>query len=136
MQLPTPTLRPDREWHGQRFVFSQAKNAEWETAHEANAPATDSSNSTTATTTHAVRVRSGWEVRDTGVAANTNNVASVRVLRPTNTTPVEGEAVVCSADVYFLFVVVGGSNAIIIQCGGDEDGDDVISRFLMFDDSE
>ena len=98
MQLPTSTLRPDREWHGQRFVFSQAKDAVWQSASEE----TNSSSSTVCA------VRQGWEVRDTGVAANTKSVASVRVLRPTENAPAEGASVVCSADVYFLFVVVGG----------------------------
>ena len=33
MTLPTPHLRPDREWQGQRFVHNLAKDADWRPAH-------------------------------------------------------------------------------------------------------
>lgn len=59
MTLPTPHLRPDREWQGQRFVHNVGKGAEW----------------------HPFRIP-GFVARDTTIAANTRNVAGVQVARP------------------------------------------------------
>ena len=59
MALPTPYLRPDREWEGQRFVHSLAKDGVF-------AP-------------HRI---AGFEARDTTIAANTRGVAGVVVARP------------------------------------------------------
>lgn len=59
MELPTPTRRPEREWDGQRFVHSLAKDAMWKSW----------------------RIP-GFEARDTGIAAGTQGVASVCVVRP------------------------------------------------------
>jgi quercetin dioxygenase-like cupin family protein len=58
MELPTPTLRPDREWEGQRFVHNQAKDAVWQPARLA-----------------------GLMARDTTIATNTRNYAGVQVMR-------------------------------------------------------
>lgn len=59
MTLPTQTERPEREWAGQRFVHSLAKDGVF-------AP---------------FRVP-GFEARDTTIDANTKGVASVMVARP------------------------------------------------------
>ena len=59
MELPTAQERPDREWQGQRFVHSLAKDGVF-------AP---------------FRIP-GFEARDTTINANTKGVASVMVARP------------------------------------------------------
>ncbi|MBO6541391.1 MAG: cupin domain-containing protein [Rhizobiaceae bacterium] len=59
MELPTPDERPDREWDGQRFVHSLAKEGVFEP----------------------FRVP-GFEARDTTINDNTKGVASVLVARP------------------------------------------------------
>jgi quercetin dioxygenase-like cupin family protein len=59
MTLPTPTLRPDREWDGQRFVHSLAKDGAFQP----------------------FRIP-GFKARDTTINANTKGVASVMVARP------------------------------------------------------
>lgn len=85
MPLPTPHLRPDREWAGQRFVHSLAKDATWTPWR-----------------------LPGFEVRDTGIGAGTKGLATVRVARP-----VEGgdkdAGVVAShtSDILFTFVLTG-----------------------------
>jgi quercetin dioxygenase-like cupin family protein len=58
MTLPTPTIDPDRNFGGQRFVFSQGEGAEWRPW------------------THP-----GFEYRDTGIGAATAGVASAHVVR-------------------------------------------------------
>lgn len=81
MTLPTPHLRPDREWAGQRFVFNQAKGAVF-------APADIP----------------GFVARDTTIAANTGNLASVLVLRRG-----AGDTVwrAHDTDIHFTFVMEG-----------------------------
>ncbi len=81
MELPTPHLRPDREWDGQRFVYNQAKDAEW------------------------VPFRlPGYICRDTTIAENTKGVAGVQVVR-------KGQGEPCWAshdsDIHFTFVMSG-----------------------------
>lgn len=78
MELPTPHLRPDREWQGQRFVFNQAEGAEW----------------------LPFRVP-GFICRDTTIAANTKDVAGVQVVRRG-----EGDPVWTSHDTDILFTFV------------------------------
>ena len=56
--LPTPHLRQDREWQGQRFVFNQAKGAQWQ---DFRIP--------------------GFVARDTTINRNTKGVADVKVVR-------------------------------------------------------
>jgi quercetin dioxygenase-like cupin family protein len=82
MQLPTPALRPDREWQGQRFVFNQGVKGTFEP--------------------HRIP---GFEARDTTIHANTRGVASVMVARPTG-----GEVpwVRHEGDILFGFVMAGG----------------------------
>ena len=59
MELPTAQERPEREWQGQRFVHSLAKDGVFEP----------------------FRIP-GFEARDTTINANTRGVASVMVARP------------------------------------------------------
>ncbi len=59
MVLPTPHVRPEREWDGQRFVHSLAKDGVF--------------------VPHRIP---GFEARDTMIAANTRGVAGVVVARP------------------------------------------------------
>jgi len=56
--LPTPDLRPDRLFEGQRFVRHTAANAVWEPWRLA-----------------------GFESRDTGIGAGTDGLAAVRIVR-------------------------------------------------------
>ncbi len=80
--LPTDTLRPDREWQGQRFVHNVGARGRF-------AP---------------FRIP-GFEARDTTIAANTQGVASVMVARPTGQ-PAPWTA--HDADILFSFVMAGG----------------------------
>jgi quercetin dioxygenase-like cupin family protein len=82
MTLPTPHLRPEREWQGQRFVHNVAEGAIW-------AP---------------FRVP-GFEARDTTIALNTKDVASVMVARPVRGTP---PATRHDSDIHFTYVMSGG----------------------------
>lgn len=81
MTLPNPTVNPDREWEGQRFVHNIGTTGQF-------AP---------------FRIP-GFEARDTTINANTKGVASVMVARPTGTpapwTTHEG-------DILFTFVMSG-----------------------------
>ena len=81
MELPTPHLRPDREWDGQKFVFNTADGAAW----------------------GPFRVP-GYSCRDTTINANTKGVASVQVVRPSG-----GETVWArhDTDILFAFVMSG-----------------------------
>lgn len=81
MELPTPHLRPDRAWQGQRFVFNEGAKAEWT---DARLP--------------------GFISRDTTIAANTKNVAGVNVIRKGEGTPVWAAH---DADIHFTFVMEG-----------------------------
>ncbi len=82
MTLPTPHLRPDREWDGQRFVHDIGKQG---TFQPFRLP--------------------GFVARDTTINANTRGVASVMVARPdggeTRWTSHDG-------DILFTFVMNGG----------------------------
>lgn len=81
MELPTPHLRPEREWDGQRFVFNQAKDAVWKPYHVP-----------------------GFKARDTTIAENTKAVAGVQVLRRGDGAP---EWMRHDADIHFTFVMEG-----------------------------
>lgn len=83
MTLPTPHLRPEREWGGQRFVYNRAQGAEW----------------------RAFRLP-GFICRDTTIAANTKGVAGVEVVRPApqgGTSPWAAH----DTDIHFTFVMAG-----------------------------
>ena len=81
MTLPTPELRPDREWAGQKFVHNVGGRAEWHP--------------------HA---RAGFISRDTTIAENTKGVAGVQVLRP-GKGPTDWAQ--HEADIHFTFVMAG-----------------------------
>ena len=81
MTLPTPHLRPDREWQGQKFVFNEVSKAEWTGAK-----------------------LPGFIARDTTIATNTNNVAGVQVLKRGQGDPVWAKH---NADIHFTFVMTG-----------------------------
>ncbi len=80
--LPTPHLRPEREWEGQRFVHNLAAGAVW-----------------------APYRLPGFIARDTTIAANTRDVAGVQVLRRGNGQPAWTRH---DADILFSFVMAGG----------------------------
>ena len=81
MELPTPQLRPEREWAGQRFVHNQADQARWEPAR-----------------------LSGFVARDTTIAANTQDTAGVKVMKRGQGTP---EWASHDADIHFTYVMSG-----------------------------
>ncbi len=81
MDLPTPNLRPDREWQGQRFVHNVGAKADWGT----------------------FRLQ-GYEARDTTVTANTKGVAGVQVVRKSQGSP---EWTAHESDILFGFVMNG-----------------------------
>lgn len=78
MTLPTPHLRPEREWQGQRFVHNLAKDANWQ---DFRLP--------------------GFVARDTTIAENTKGVAGVQVVRRG-----QGDTVWTSHDTDILFTFV------------------------------
>ncbi|MGQ0563801.1 MAG: cupin domain-containing protein [Gemmobacter sp.] len=82
MALPTPELRPDREWQGQRFVHNVGS-----------------------TGVFAPFRLPGFAARDTTIAANTGGVASVMVARPDGW---KTEVTRHDADILFTFVMAGG----------------------------
>lgn len=96
MALPTPHLRPDREWEGQRFVHDLARRAAWRP--------------------HRLR---GYESRDTGIAAATKGVAGVEVVRRGEGAPGWASH---DADILFGFVIAGslvleGEGAAPLEAG-------------------
>ncbi|WP_085864874.1 cupin domain-containing protein [Pseudooctadecabacter jejudonensis] len=82
MILPTPHLRPDREWQGQRFVHNVGKDADWTPAR-----------------------LSGFTSRDTTINAATKSVAGVNVLRKSDA---DAQWARHDADIHFTFVMSGG----------------------------
>lgn len=83
MELPTPHIRPDREFQGQCFCHHQLKKAVWEKW-----------------------ATPGFEYRETGIYKTTNGVASVQVVRPFDT-DVKPQWVNHKADIYFTFIMQG-----------------------------
>lgn len=81
MTLPTPHLRPDREWDGQRFVHNTAREARWQPSR-----------------------LPGFEARDTTIAEHTRDVATVMVHRPGDGAP---EWAVHDAGILFGYVMSG-----------------------------
>ena len=80
MELPTPHLRPEREWDGQKFVHNVAEGAVW----------------------RPFRIP-GFKCRDTTIAANTKGVAGVEVVRPDGVAPWTTH----DGDILFTFVMGG-----------------------------
>lgn len=81
MQLPTPQLRPDREWQGQRFVHNVGADAPW----------------------HPFRLP-GFIARDTTINEATKSVAGVQVVRRGTGAP---QWATHDADIHFTFVMEG-----------------------------
>jgi quercetin dioxygenase-like cupin family protein len=85
MTLPTPHLRPDRQWQGQRFVHNLAAGAAW-----------------------APHRLPGFIARDTTIAANTGGVAGVQVVRPDPEAPPRtGVWARHQTDILFAYVIAG-----------------------------
>lgn len=85
MELPTPHLRPDREWEGQKFVHHQADAAPWQPFR-----------------------LPGFVARDTTIAANTKDVAGVMVARPDGTaSPSPSPWAWHGCDIHFTYVMQG-----------------------------
>ena len=82
MALPTPTIRSDRLFGGQRFCRSEAASAVWQ----------------------AWRVP-GFVARDTGITEATGGVASVGVVRPQGR--IERVETTHASDILFTFVLAG-----------------------------
>ena len=80
MTLPTPQLRPDRLWQGQRFVHNIGATGDFA----------------------AFRIP-GFQARDTSINAATGGTASVVVVRPTGTAPWTRH----QGDILFTFVMSG-----------------------------
>ena len=91
MELPTPHLRPDREWQGQRFVFNQAESAQWRPFR-----------------------LPGFVCRDTTIADNTKGVAGVQVIRRG-----DGTTAWASHDTDILFTYVMGGTVTLEGEGRD-----------------
>ncbi len=81
IELPTQTVDPHRDFDGQRFSFDRAVDTPW----AEHAP--------------------GWEQRTTGIAAATNGLAAVQVLRPTTSDAVLTET--HDGDLHLLYVLSG-----------------------------
>ncbi|HKH45458.1 MAG TPA: cupin [Thermoanaerobaculia bacterium] len=85
MELPTPFLRSDRGFGGQRFCRSEVEKAVW-TPWRLN----------------------GFEARETGIGAATAGVASVQVARPVGRSPDQHDQVTShTSDILFTFVLSG-----------------------------
>ena len=84
MELPTPHLRPDRNFGGQTFCRSELKDAVW-----------------------APWRLPGFEARDTGIGAATAGVASVQVARPVGQN--QGQVTSHTGDILFAFVLAGST---------------------------
>jgi quercetin dioxygenase-like cupin family protein len=82
MRLPTPTVRANRLFGGQRFCRSEAKSATWQPWRAA-----------------------GFVARDTGIGDATSGVASVYVARPQG--PIECPETTHASDILFTFVLAG-----------------------------
>lgn len=92
LALPTPDLRPDRDFSGQRFVRHVAREAQptpW-------------------------RV-DGWTALDTGIAQATAGLATVRTARPSGPTTPPGE-LGHDGELVFLFQLEGAST---VGCEGE-----------------
>jgi quercetin dioxygenase-like cupin family protein len=92
LTLPTPALRPDRHFGGQRFVHNQAAAATWRPGR-----------------------MHGFEARDLGIAEATDGVASAQVFRwhgPSGPQPWSHDA-----ELLFVFVLDGAAS---LRCDGRE----------------
>ncbi|MCG8423931.1 MAG: cupin domain-containing protein [Proteobacteria bacterium] len=93
LPLPTPALRPQRQFAGQRFVRHVAAAATWRPWRIA-----------------------GFEGRDTGIAAATDGLADVCVVRPATTaTATRSPQWSHNAELLFLFALAG---TVTLHCQG------------------
>jgi quercetin dioxygenase-like cupin family protein len=90
LELPTPNLRPTRDFGGQRFIFHEAAKTPWGAWRE-----------------------DGFEARDIGIEAATDGLAGVRVARAT----VAHASYTSNRDAEFQFgfVLTGSAQ---LECGG------------------
>jgi quercetin dioxygenase-like cupin family protein len=96
LDLPTPVARPAREFAGQRFVRHAAAGAEWRPWRCA-----------------------GFECRDTGIAAATRGLASVRVVHSAGASgATETPEQASDAELLFLFVLSGSAE---LRAAGRDD---------------
>jgi quercetin dioxygenase-like cupin family protein len=93
MMLPTAQFRPNRQWQGQRFVHSLAKDGVF-----------------------APHRLPGFEARDTMIAANTGGVAGVVVARPARGAAASPWTT-HGGDILFSFVIAG---AMVLQGQGKD----------------
>jgi len=91
MELPTPDLRPHREWDGQKFVHNRAETAEWNES-----------------------VWPGFVNRDTTISENTGGTASVHVFR---TGIVASSWLTHDAEIYFSYVMRG---TVLLESEGQD----------------
>ena len=84
MELPTPHVRSDRVFGGQRFCRSEGASAVWTPWRLA-----------------------GFEARDTGIGSATAGVASVHVARPVG--GAQGQVTSHSSDILFAFLLAGSA---------------------------
>jgi quercetin dioxygenase-like cupin family protein len=84
LALPTPHLRPERRFGGQRFLRHVAATASWTAWRGA-----------------------GFDARDTGIGAATEGLAGVRIVRPAAGRPAR-TAGAHGGELMFLFVLQGG----------------------------
>ena len=87
LTLPTDELRPERDFGGQRFVRHVAATAEW----------------------RPWRV-DGFVARDSGIAAATGGLASVKVVRPEGPTTSAATLSAHDGELLFLFVLHGATS--------------------------
>lgn len=90
MELPTNTYRPDREFQGQLFCHHQLSDAVWE-------PWT----------------QNGFEFRDTGVQKASKQVASVHVVRCSDSNQKEKKETKHKDDILFTFIAKGKLGLVV-----------------------
>src|SRR3954469_609705 len=92
MTLPTPAVRPSRDFSGQTFCRSEAAHAVWTPWR-----------------------LQGFDARETGIGAATGGVASVQVARAAG--PAKGDVTSHTSDILFTFVLSGS-----VTLRGEEQG--------------
>jgi mannose-6-phosphate isomerase-like protein (cupin superfamily) len=90
LELPTGRVLPERDFGGQRFVHHVASTARWQPWR-----------------------LEGFEARDTGIAAATSGLATVRVVRSIE--PLALQEQHTNTEFLFLFVLSG---AVALHCDG------------------
>jgi mannose-6-phosphate isomerase-like protein (cupin superfamily) len=101
LELPTPAVRADREFGGQRFVHDRAAAAVWVPWRGA-----------------------GYECRESGIAAATGGLAGSRVVRPAGATRAPAPA--HGGELMFWFVL--GGRVTVNFAGAHGDADEHLER--------